>query len=842
MRKYLVFLLMSLMTTMAWGVKVVTFLPGEHGDVEPVAGDHCVTEDCVTMCCTSGLFSQVQFRFYKSSVTTFTSTCGDIIKIEFTCTTEGESQYGPGCFTPDSGTYTYQGKTGLWEGAAAQVSFTAVTNQVRATRIDVYVNDGALYPPKIEPAAGTYYEPIEVKISCMSSAAAIYYTLDGSDPTTASTLYTMPFSLSSDATVKAVAVRDGEMSDVVCAAYQFGTTQPFRCFEDLDEMLPDETVVRLEAPLCALAQYKARLYVKDECGGYALIYGNTGQTYQCGDVIPAGVVLHKTTYDGMPEYTIVGGFKPADGNNPVEPVVITPDQVGPGTSGHYVCIHNGTISKIETGNGYILTDADGNWCVVYFGMGVSAPKDLPKTYRDVIGIVWAYGMGDEIVYQLLPTMLSNEDPENPMGFGLLEMVDDETEVTMNYNATVIVQKGSYLFAFDETGFGLVYGNTGQAYRMGDVIPAGFGGVKRTYSCEPELANPHDFQPPIDHVALYAEEITPAQVGHSTWAHYVFLRHVRIDQGNRLFIDEEGNQCSYYNMFNVQLPDDPEGYYDIYGVVYSYGRNGDCIYQILPLPGMVVDPPLVCCFEDLFAFPQGELAQFDCPLAVVYQSGNYTYVKDKCGEFGLLYGNVGNTFENGDSIIGSASWTTYQGIRQLTSYGTWDLVSHGPKVNPAGPMMIEDISQDMVHWYVYFEDVTVVKDEERDRYYTMTDEYGDEMVLYNQLGIEIPTDYLIGTVGPDLNISFLNKIIEYILTGKGLTPPPPPDPVIVDTWKPCRVEGLVSIYRDQLELVPTHVTYEGTFNGGWDDRWYDLNNDGVINVSDLSLGIELILKE
>lgn len=658
MQKYLLFLLMSLMSTMAWGMKVITLLPEELGDMEAVQGNHCVTKDCVTMCCTSGVFNQAQFRFYKYSVTTFTSTCGDIIKIVFTCTTEGESQYGPGCFTPDSGTYTYQGKTGLWEGAATQVSFTAVTNQVRATRIDVYVNDDcALSPPKIEPAAGTYYDAIEVTMTCWTQGAAIYYTLDGSDPTTASTRYTEPFTLSNDITVKAVAELDGGLSDVVSAEYKFA------------------------APLLA-------------------------------------------------------------------------------------------------------------------------------------------------------------------GFGMLEDVDDNAEVTMTYDATVIGQVGTYLFVFDWTGYGLVFGNTGQTYKMGDVIPAGFGGQKITYSCEPELKNPRGFQAPTGHVDLVPEEITPRQVNHSTWGHYVVLRNVRIDLGNRLFLDEAGNECSFYNRFNVVIPEDSEGLYDIYGVVGSYGHNGDCIYRVLPLRIVgYYDPPKVCCIEDLFAFPQGELAQFDCPLAVVYQSGNYTYVKDKCGEFGLLYGNVGNTFENGDSIIGSASWTTYQGIRQLTSYGTWDLVSHGPKVNPAGPMMIEDISQDMVYWYVYFEDVTVVKDEERDRYYTMIDEYGDEMVLYNQLGIEIPTDYLIDVVGPDLNISFLNKIIEYILTGKGLTDEgsTPPEPVIVDTLKLCRVEGLVSIYKNQLELVPTRVTYCGT-NGGWDDRWYDLNNDGVINVSDLNVGIELILKE
>ena len=655
MRKYLVFLLMSLMKTMAWGVKVISLLPEELGDMEAVQGNQCVTKDCVTMCCTSGIFNQTQFRFYKNSVTTFTSTCGDIIKIEFTCTTEGENQYGPGCFTADSGDYSYQGKTGLWEGAAAQVSFTAVTNQVRATRIDVYVNDDcALYPPKIEPAAGTYYEPIEVKISCMSSESAIYYTLDGSDPTIASTLYTEPFTLSNDATVKAVAELDGEMSDVVSAAYKFSAALP-------------------------------------------------------------------------------------------------------------------------------------------------------------------------------------------VSFGMLEDVDDDTEVAMTNDATVIAQVGSYLFVFDWTGYGLVYGNTGQTYKMGDVIPAGFGGVKVTYNCEPELKNPRGLQAPIGHVEVEPEEITPQQVNHSTWGHYVVIRNVRIDPKNKLFLDEEGKECPFYNRFSIVIPEDTEGLYDVYGVVGSYGHNGDCIYQVMPLRiERRSDPIKVCCIEDVLAQPEGVPVQFECPLIMVYQKSNYLFVKDKCDDYTLMYGRMNGTFVNGDSIIGAVTWNTYQGLPQLAPYGDWRLVSHGPKVPPVGPMMIGEISRDMVHWYVYFEDVTVVKDKERDRYYTMIDKDGDEMLMFNRLNIEIPTDYIISVVGPELNISFLNKIIEYILTGKLL---PPPDPVIDGediTWKPCRVEGLVSIYQNQLELVPTRVTYYGA-NCEWDDHIYDLNNDGAINVSDLNVGIELILK-
>ncbi len=51
------------------------------------------------------------------------------------------------------------------------------------------------------------------------NGAAIYYTLDGSEPTSASTLYSAPVTLSETTTVKAVAVKDGVTSSVASQTY-----------------------------------------------------------------------------------------------------------------------------------------------------------------------------------------------------------------------------------------------------------------------------------------------------------------------------------------------------------------------------------------------------------------------------------------------------------------------------------------------------------------------------------------------------------------------------------------------------------------------------------------------
>ena len=72
--------------------------------------------------------------------------------------------------------------------------------------------------PTFNPAGGTYTEAQNVTISCATAGADIYYTLDGNTPTTASTKYTGPISISETKTLKAFAVKDGMNNSAVTTA------------------------------------------------------------------------------------------------------------------------------------------------------------------------------------------------------------------------------------------------------------------------------------------------------------------------------------------------------------------------------------------------------------------------------------------------------------------------------------------------------------------------------------------------------------------------------------------------------------------------------------------------
>lgn len=72
--------------------------------------------------------------------------------------------------------------------------------------------------PAISPNGGSFVAPTSVSISDATAGAVIYYTTDGSTPTTSSSVYSTPFTLSASATVKALAVAPNAVPSTVAVA------------------------------------------------------------------------------------------------------------------------------------------------------------------------------------------------------------------------------------------------------------------------------------------------------------------------------------------------------------------------------------------------------------------------------------------------------------------------------------------------------------------------------------------------------------------------------------------------------------------------------------------------
>lgn len=90
--------------------------------------------------------------------------------------------------------------------------------QVLLNNIDGCIGFNGVSAPVFSPAAGTVKPGTAVTITTRTEGAEIHYTLDGSDPTISSTLYTEAIVLNETTTIKAIATKEGQDASPVASA------------------------------------------------------------------------------------------------------------------------------------------------------------------------------------------------------------------------------------------------------------------------------------------------------------------------------------------------------------------------------------------------------------------------------------------------------------------------------------------------------------------------------------------------------------------------------------------------------------------------------------------------
>src|SRR4029077_8596244 len=88
--------------------------------------------------------------------------------------------------------------------ATVKAIATATGFSTSAVGSAAYVIQTAAATPTFSPVAGTYTSAQNVTISDTTAGASIFYTTDGSTPTTASTRYTSAIPVGATTTIKAI--------------------------------------------------------------------------------------------------------------------------------------------------------------------------------------------------------------------------------------------------------------------------------------------------------------------------------------------------------------------------------------------------------------------------------------------------------------------------------------------------------------------------------------------------------------------------------------------------------------------------------------------------------------
>ena len=585
MRKIFTLLTMCLLASSAWAVDIVFDATVDVGTGSSTAGEFTIVKDGITVHVEQGVANGTHYRFYKGKKVTVTSEIGAMTKIVFDCVGAGNDQYGSGGFTSEPGDYVPDEKLGIWTNAGvSQVVFTATNFQVRATKITVTVGgEVGLMAPSITPASGTFYGDVEVSMKCSTSGAKIYYTTNGSDPTTSSTQYTapftVPFNLGQSVTVKAISEKDGEVSAVKSATYTFAEAPQFGWADMFNTA--DNANVTFTYPSIVLWQSGINMYVKDDTG-FGLVYQSTGQTYQIGDIIPAGFSGTKTTYNNHPELQSPKGFQAATEFVDLAPEIITPNQVDDAHWAHYVLLKNGTVAA--EGNGGTFTDANGNSCTFFNNtFNVAPPTD--GGVHDVYGIVAAY----REVFQILPISY-DEAPkrEGPTDVASIEELYGLQQGKLGHFTTpltAVYQSGPNLYVKDYMGsYSLVYGSLNETFENGDYILDAEASWTLYQNNKQMLPVPTTFVK-FGHASPVEPEIMPIEEVMTDMVHwYLGFEDVNIvlptgEETNIMMVDETGSMI-LFDKFNIMEEGATyDGKYYVEGFLTVY-RNELEFYPIL----------------------------------------------------------------------------------------------------------------------------------------------------------------------------------------------------------------------------------------------------------------------
>jgi LysM repeat protein len=261
--------------------------------------------------------------------------------------------------TPTTSSSVYSGAITIssTETLAAIAVETGYTNSAVATA--VYTIAPVLPAPTFSPAAGTYTTSQSVTISDATAGTIIYYTTNGTTPTTSSTVYSGPITVSATETLEAIAVEAGYTNSAVAsAAYTVAPVLPAPTF----------------SPTPGTYTTSQTVIISDSTAGTTIYYTTNGTTPTTSSTVYSGAIAVSAT-ETLKAIAVESGYcnsPPATAAYTIAPVLPTPTfSLAPGT---YTTSQAVTISDATAGT------------TIYYTTNGTTPTTSSSVYSSTITV------------------------------------------------------------------------------------------------------------------------------------------------------------------------------------------------------------------------------------------------------------------------------------------------------------------------------------------------------------------------------------------------------------------------------------------------------------------------
>ncbi len=240
-----------------------------------------------------------------------------------------------------------------------------------------------------------------VTITNNEEGASVYYTTDGTTvPDATSTLYEAPFTITETCTVKAIAIKNGESSNVATHTCEYVAT--YATIQALIDAGEGAKGI-VNGPITAYYQNGSELFVKD-AGGYYLLYGTNSTTIENGATfasIQGTAGKHNT---GWPMHIIDYTLGEQTQGTPVEPEIVEVANIASVPDCAYVKLIGVTVDPTAE-----TFTQNGNQVSFYNQFHATIPTD--DLNYDVIGIRYSYN--GKVQIQPISFEVSTEKPAEP---------------------------------------------------------------------------------------------------------------------------------------------------------------------------------------------------------------------------------------------------------------------------------------------------------------------------------------------------------------------------------------------------------------------------------------------